>query len=75
MRREKATSNVCTAQALLAITNAMYASWHGPDGLRRIAERITRLTGILAQGLRDGGVEVENDTWFDTITARVPGRA
>jgi len=75
IRREKATSNVCTAQALLAITNAMYASWHGPDGLRRIAERITRLTGILAQGLRDGGVQLENDTWFDTITARVPGRA
>ncbi|MFM9019659.1 MAG: aminomethyl-transferring glycine dehydrogenase [Actinomycetota bacterium] len=75
IRREKATSNVCTAQALLAITNAMYASWHGPDGLRRIAERITRLTGILAQGLRDGGVEVENDTWFDTITVRAPGRA
>ena len=75
IRREKATSNVCTAQALLAITNAMYASWHGPDGLRRIAERVLRLTGILAQGLRDGGVELENDTWFDTITARVPGRA
>ncbi len=75
IRREKATSNVCTAQALLAITNAMYASWHGPDGLRRIAERVLRLTGILAQGLRGGGVDVENDTWFDTITVAVPGRA
>ena len=75
IRREKATSNICTAQALLAIANAMYASWHGPDGLRRIAERVHRLTGILAQGLRDGGVEIVGDTWFDTIVARVPGRA
>ncbi|MGB0731635.1 MAG: aminomethyl-transferring glycine dehydrogenase, partial [Miltoncostaeaceae bacterium] len=75
IRREKATSNVCTAQALLAIINAMYASWHGPEGLRRIAERVERLTGILAQGLRDGGVDVVNDTWFDTIVVRVPGRA
>ena len=75
IRREKATSNVCTAQALLAIVNAMYASWHGPDGLRRIAERVHRLTGILTQGLQGGGVEVPADTWFDTIVARVPGRA
>ena len=75
IRREKATSNVCTAQALLAIVNAMYASWHGPDGLRRIAERVNRLTGILAAGLVGGGVEVMGDTWFDTIVARVPGRA
>ncbi len=75
IRREKATSNVCTAQALLAIINAMYASWHGPEGLRRIAERVERLTGILAEGLRNGGVEVVNDTWFDTIVVRVPGRA
>ncbi len=75
IRRERATSNVCTAQALLAICNAMYASWHGPDGLRRIAGRVHRLTGILAQGLRDGGVQVVNDTWFDTIIARVPGGA
>jgi len=75
IRREKATSNVCTAQALLAIVNAMYASWHGPDGLRRIALRVNRLTGILAQGLHDGHVDVVNDTFFDTIVARVPGRA
>jgi glycine dehydrogenase len=75
IRREKATSNVCTAQALLAIVSAMYASWHGPEGLRRIAERVHRLTGILAQGLRDGGIDVVNDTWFDTLTVRVPGRA
>ena len=75
IRREKATSNVCTAQALLAIIAAMYASWHGPEGLRRIAERTTRLTSILVAGLRDGGVEVPADTWFDTVLVRVPGRA
>ena len=75
IRREKATSNVCTAQALLAIANAMYASWHGPEGLHRIAERVHRLTGILARGLDEGGVEVVGATWFDTIVARVPGRA
>jgi glycine dehydrogenase len=75
IRREKATSNVCTAQALLAIVSGMYAAWHGPDGLRRIAERVHRLTGILAQGLRDGGIDVPGDTWFDTIVAHVPGSA
>ncbi len=75
IRREKATSNVCTAQALLAVIAAMYASWHGADGLRRIAERTTRLTSILVAGLRAGGVDVPADTWFDTVTVHVPGRA
>ena len=75
IRREKATSNVCTAQALLAIIAAMYASWHGAEGLRRIALRTTRLTSILVAGLREGGVEVPADTWFDTVIATVPGRA
>lgn len=64
IRREKATSNICTAQALLAITAAMYASFHGPEGLRAIAERVRRLTAVLAKGL---GVE---GPVFDTI--RVP---
>jgi glycine dehydrogenase len=75
IRREKATSNVCTAQALLAIIAAMYASWHGAEGLRRIALRTNRLTSILVAGLREGGIEVPANTWFDTVVVSVPGRA
>ncbi len=71
IRREKATSNICTAQALLANIAGLYAAWHGPVGLCRIAERVHRLTSIAASGLAASGVELVNDTWFDTIQCRV----
>ena len=68
IRREKATSNICTAQALLAIMASMYAVYHGPGEIRRIAQRIHRLTVILANGLRELGHTVPTRYFFDTIT-------
>ncbi len=68
IRREKANSNICTAQVLLANIAALYAMYHGPDGLKRIAERVHRLTEILAAGLREGGLTVRNDSFFDTLS-------
>jgi glycine dehydrogenase len=75
IRREKATSNICTSQALLAVVAAMYGAYHGPEGLRAIAERVHGHAVAVADGLRAAGTDVVHGTFFDTVIARVPGRA
>ncbi|MDQ0729385.1 aminomethyl-transferring glycine dehydrogenase [Arthrobacter sp. B1I2] len=75
IRREKATSNICTAQALLAIVASMYAVYHGPDGLKAIAGTAHGHARVLAASLAAAGVEVLHKSFFDTLTVRVPGRA
>ncbi len=75
IRREKANSNICTAQVLLANMASFYAVYHGPAGLKQIAQRVHRFADILATALRANGIELLHNTWFDTITVKVDNKS